>query len=73
MENTNETLNQVDSSALYKTNFIGRLLCKIGIHNWKEGFSGSLISPCAEKCKRCGIVRVFHGWGYTYGRDANDL
>ena len=52
---------------------IGRLLCKIGIHKWKEGTTGSMLYPLAHKCKRCKIVRVFHGWGYTYGRDANDL
>ena len=52
---------------------IGRLLCKIGIHKWQEGTTGSMLSPLAHKCKRCKIVRVFHGWGYTYGRDANDL
>lgn len=73
MSKKEKTLNQPNNSALHKTNVIGRLLCKIGIHNWEEGFSGSSISPCAEKCKRCKIVRVFHGWGFTYGRDANDL
>lgn len=52
---------------------IGRFLCKIGIHEWEEGSIGSIISPLAHKCKRCKIVRIFHGWGYTYGRDANDL
>ena len=73
MINTNETSKNVNNSALHKTNVIGRLFCKIGIHNWEEGFSGNLFSPCAEKCKRCRIVRVFNGWGYIYGRDANDL
>lgn len=66
------TSKEADNSALRKTNVIGRLLCKIGIHRWQEGYSGSIMSPVAHKCKRCKIVRVFHGWGYTYGRDAND-
>ena len=60
MSNKEKTLKNTDNSALHKTNVIGRLLCKIGVHNWKGGFSGSLISPYAEKCKRCGVVRVFH-------------
>lgn len=71
--NKEQNLNNADSQQLNKVGVIGRLLCKLSIHRWQEGYSGSVISPVAHKCKRCKIVRVFHGWGYTYGRDANDL
>ena len=69
----NKSSKQAQKQALRKPNVVGRFLCRIGIHRWQVGYSGSIISPVAHKCKRCKIVRVFHGWGYTYGRDANDL
>ena len=68
-----QNLNEPQNQQLNIAGVIGRLLCKIGIHKWEEGYSGSMLSPLAHKCKRCKIVRVFHGWGYTYGRDGNDL
>jgi len=71
--NNEQNLNTVQKPVLHKANVIGRLLCRIGLHKWSEGYSGSTISPIADKCDRCRIVRVFHGWGYSYGRDANDL
>lgn len=71
--NKEQNLNEPNTQQLNIAGVIGRFLCKIGIHKWEEGFSGSMLSPLADKCKRCKIVRIFHGWGYTYGRDANDL
>lgn len=70
--NKKQNLNNAENQQLNMAG-IGRFLCKIGIHKWEEGLSGSWLSPLAHKCKRCKIVRVFHGWGYTYGRDANGL
>jgi len=52
---------------------IGKLLCKIGLHKWKEIFTGALLAPCGNKCQRCKLVRQFNMWGYVYGWDANDL
>ena len=43
-----------------------KLLCKIGLHNWKEGWVNSILTPAAEKCSRCETVRVFNFWGYVY-------
>ena len=71
--NKEQNSNSPQNQQLNIGGVIGRFLCKIGIHKWEEGYSGSVLSPLAHKCRRCKIVRVFHGWGYTYGRDANDL
>lgn len=50
-----------------------KLLCKIGFHNWEQGRTDSLMTPLADKCKWCKIVRVFRLWGYTYHRDIKDI
>ena len=52
--------------------WFGRMLCKIGLHKWQQGLTDSLITPHADKCKRCKIVRVFRLWGYTYHYDEKD-
>lgn len=52
---------------------LGKLLCWIGLHNWVQGLSGKSLSPLAYKCKRCDLVRIFHGWGYTYGKWKNNF
>lgn len=51
---------------------IKKILCILHIHNWRRGRTNSLLTPYAEKCKWCGLVRVFRLWGYTYHRDAAD-
>jgi len=45
------------------------MLGKIGIHKWKQCSSGSAMTPIADKCEICKLVRVFQMWGYTYHRD----
>lgn len=56
-------------------NIFAKFLCKIGLHDWQPIFTGSLLNPCGDKCKRkdCKLVRQFNGWGYSFGYDVNDL
>jgi len=49
-----------------------KFLCKMGIHKWEKGLSGSLLNPLAWRCSRCGLIRHFIlGVGYIYGTQSN--
>ncbi|MEN7550502.1 DUF1660 family phage protein [Rapidithrix thailandica] len=43
-----------------------KLLCKMGFHRWESGYFNTPLAPIAEKCKRCGTLRILHFSGYLY-------
>jgi len=52
---------------------MNKLLCFIGVHNYKQiGFLG--IFGCLEQCDRCGIGRGFHPYSgfHMFNKQAMD-
>ena len=45
------------------------MLCKIGIHSWCKVKMLSKYQVADKVCERCGMRKVFHGWGWTFKKN----
>lgn len=51
---------------------LGKILCAIGLHSWREVRANLMLTDSLRECRRCGIGHLSIGYGQTYCRYTKD-